>query len=286
MKITTEIDKMQIFSRIIKKDNKSIGFVPTMGYLHDGHVSLIKNARKQNDIVVLSIFVNPLQFGPNEDYERYPRDIARDEEIAKKEGVDVVFYPKYEDMYPEGFSTYVEVPELSKNLCGISRIGHFKGVTTVCAKLFEIVKPDIAYFGQKDAQQAIIIKKMIEDLNMNIIMKILPVVREKDGLVMSSRNVNLNDKERKDAAALYQSMKKAEELYKNGERNTDKIVDAVSSLIREKETAKIDYIKIVDLNTLKDLDRIKEKALLALAVFIGKTRLIDNIALGAEDVWS
>lgn len=159
MKIIDEIDKMRVYSRIMKKDSKSIGFVPTMGYLHDGHVSLIKNARRQNDIVVLSIFVNPIQFGPGEDYEKYPRDAIRDEEIAKKEGVDVIFYPDKEDMYPNGYSTYVEVENLTDNLCGLSRPGHFKGVTTVVMKLFQIIKPDIAYFGQKDAQQAIVIKK-------------------------------------------------------------------------------------------------------------------------------
>ncbi len=283
MKIINEIDKMRVYSRIMKKDSKSIGFVPTMGYLHDGHASLIKNARKQNDIAILSIFVNPIQFVPGEDYEKYPRDAARDEEIAKKEGVDVIFYPNKEDMYPNGYSTYVEVENLSDNLCGLSRPGHFKGMTTVVMKLFQIVKPDIAYFGQKDAQQAIVIKKMVNDLNMDIIIKVLPIVREPDGLAMSSRNEYLNKKEKESAAALYQALKKAEGLFSGGERNAKKIIDSIRDLMKTINTAKIDYIKIVDMNSLKDVDEIKNEELIALAVFIGKTRLIDNIIVGVQN---
>ncbi len=280
MKIINEIGKMKVYSRIMRKDSKSIGFVPTMGYLHDGHVSLIKNARKQNDMVILSIFVNPIQFAPSEDYEKYPRDAARDEEIARKEGVDVIFYPNKEDMYPKGYSTYVEVENLTDNLCGLSRPGHFKGVTTVVMKLFEITKPDIAYFGQKDAQQAIVIKKMVSDLNMDITTKVLPTVREPDGLAMSSRNECLNKKEKENAIVLYQALKKAEVLFSDGERNSKKIIDSMRDLINAKDTAKIDYIKVVDLDTVKDITQIKDKALIALAVFIGKTRLIDNIIVG------
>lgn len=283
MKIIDEIDKMRVYSRIMKKDYKSIGFVPTMGYLHDGHVSLIKNARRQNDIVVLSIFVNPIQFGPGEDYEKYPRDAIRDEEIAKKEGVDVIFYPDKEDMYPNGYSTYVEVENLTDNLCGLSRPGHFKGVTTVVMKLFQIIKPDIAYFGQKDAQQAIVIKKIVNDLNMDIIVKVLPIIREPDGLAMSSRNEYLNKKEKESAAILYQALKKAEGLFSVGERNAKKIIDSIRGLIKTVDTAKIDYIKIVDTNSLEDIDEIKNEALIALAVSIGKTRLIDNIIVGAQN---
>jgi len=288
MKIINEIDKMRIYSRIMKKDSKSIGFVPTMGYLHDGHVSLIKNARKQNDIVVLSIFVNPIQFAPGEDYEKYPRNAAKDEEIAKGEGVDVIFYPNKEDMYPNGYSTYVEVENLSEGLCGLSRPGHFKGVSTVVMKLFQIVKPDIAYFGQKDAQQAIVIKKMVNDLNMDIIIKVLPIVREPDGLAMSSRNEYLNKKERESATVLYQALKKAEGLFSGGERNAKKIIDSIQGLIKQDliktiNTAKIDYIKAVDMNSLEDIDEIKNEALITLAVSIGKTRLIDNIIVGAQN---
>ena len=288
MKIINEIDKMRVYSRIMKKDSKSIGFVPTMGYLHDGHVSLIKNARKQNDIVVLSIFVNPIQFAPGEDYEKYPRNAAKDEEIAKGEGVDVIFYPNKEDMYPNGYSTYVEVENLSEGLCGLSRPGHFKGVSTVVMKLFQIVKPDIAYFGQKDAQQAIVIKKMVNDLNMDIIIKVLPIVREPDGLAMSSRNEYLNKKERESATVLYQALKKAEGLFSGGERNAKKIIDSIQGLIKQDliktiNTAKIDYIKAVDMNSLEDIDEIKNEALITLAVSIGKTRLIDNIIVGAQN---
>ncbi len=288
MKIINEIDKMRVYSRIMKKDSKSIGLVPTMGYLHDGHVSLIKNARKQNDVVVLSIFVNPIQFAPGEDYEKYPRDTARDEEIAKGEDVDVIFYPNKEDMYPNGYSTYVEVESLGEGLCGLARPGHFKGVSTVVMKLFQIVKPDIAYFGQKDAQQAIVIKKMINDLNMDIIIKVLPIVREPDGLAMSSRNEYLNKKERESAIVLYQALKKAEGLFSGGERNAKKIIDSIQGLIKQDliktiNTAKIDYIKAVDMNSLEDVDEIKNEALIALAVSIGKTRLIDNIIVGAQN---
>lgn len=283
MKTITEIDKMQVYSRIMKKDGKSIGLVPTMGYLHGGHVSLIKNARKQNDIVVLSIFVNPIQFGPDEDYQNYPRDSKRDEEIAKKEGVDIIFYPKKEDMYPKGFSTYIEVENLTENLCSSSRPGHFRGVATVVSKLFEIVKPDIAYFGQKDAQQAIIIKKMAKDLNMEVIIKVLPTVRESDGLALSSRNTYLSRNERHDAVILYESLKKAEGLFRSGERNSQNIINTMKDMIISKDSARIDYIKIVDLDTLKDMEEIRKDALAALAVFIGKTRLIDNMIIGAHD---
>lgn len=283
MKILTDIDKMKIYSRIMKKDGKSIGFVPTMGYLHDGHVSLIRNARKQNDIVIMSVFVNPIQFGPGEDYEKYPRDIARDEDIAKKEGVDVVFYPKKEDMYPADFSTYVEVGNLTDNLCGVKRPGHFKSVATVVTKLFEITKPDMAYFGQKDAQQAAVIKKMARDLNMDIIIKILPIIREDDGLAMSSRNAFLNKKERQSALVLYQALKKAEELFSGGERSSKKIAESIEGLLIKTESAKIDYIKIVDAEDLKDINEIKDAALVALAVFIGKTRLIDNTILDPKN---
>jgi pantoate--beta-alanine ligase len=254
-----------------------------MGYLHDGHVSLMRYARKQSDIVIVSIFVNPLQFGPNEDYKKYPRDIARDEEIVKQEGVDVLFYPDSKDMYPEGYSTYVEVTNITDNLCGASRPNHFKGVTTVVTKLFEITKPDIAYFGQKDAQQVAVIKKMVGDLNMDILIKVMPIVRESDGLAMSSRNVYLTKDERSDALAVNQALKKAEELYLNGERESKKIIEAMKDIIRKKDTARIDYLKIVDLETLKDIDRISDKALAAAAILIGKTRLIDNVVLGEKN---
>lgn len=282
MNIIKNIDKMKIYSRIKKKDGKMIGFVPTMGYLHEGHMSLINAAKKQTDIVVLSIFVNPLQFGPDEDYAKYPRDMERDEEMLNKEGVDVVFYPDNDMMYPEGYSTYVNVKNITENLCGMSRPAHFDGVATVVTKLFNIIDPDIAYFGQKDAQQAAIVKRVVGDLNMGILIKVLPVIRESDGLAMSSRNAYLDDRERKDAAVLYNSLRKAEELFNNGESRAQVIIKHMEGLIRDKETAKIDYIKVVDAQSLKDIKMIKDEALVALAVYIGKTRLIDNTILGGK----
>ena len=279
MKIIDSIQRMHTMVKILKKEGKSIGFVPTMGYLHDGHMSLMKTARSHTDTVVLSIFVNPLQFAPSEDFDKYPRDLPRDEDMARRAGVDIIFYPKKEEMYPEGYCTYVEVNGLTEGLCGASRPGHFKGVTTVVAKLFSIVRPDMAYFGQKDAQQAIVLKRMVDDLNMGIDVKILPIVREKDGLAMSSRNVYLSAQERKDAVVLYESLKKAEEAVKQGERDPKAIVKAVSEMIRKKPSARIDYIAVVDTKNLRELKTISGEALVALAVFVGSTRLIDNIIL-------
>ncbi len=279
MKIINHIDKMKTYARIMKKENKLVGLVPTMGYLHEGHLSIIKAARNQSDIVIVSIFVNPVQFGPDEDFEKYPRDIKRDEELAKECGVDIIFYPKKEDMYPEGFSTYVDVEKLTKVLCGKSRPGHFRGVTTVVMKLFEIIKPDIAYFGQKDAQQAYVVKKMIEDLNMDIITKIMPIIREEDGLAMSSRNIYLTKSKRKDASLIYKSLKLAEGLIGSGEINPKKIIKKMRDLLSEKPSLKIDYILIVDTKSLKEVTTVEGEVLIAIAVFIGKTRLIDNIIL-------
>ncbi|UCD54803.1 MAG: pantoate--beta-alanine ligase [Candidatus Omnitrophota bacterium] len=279
MKIINRIDKMKTYARIMKKENKLIGLVPTMGYLHEGHLSIIRAARNQSDIVIVSIFVNPVQFGPGEDFEKYPRDINRDEELAKDCGVDIIFYPKKEDMYPEGFSTYVNVEKMTENLCGKSRPHHFRGVTTVVMKLFEIIKPDITYFGQKDAQQAYVIKKMIEDLNMDITMKIMPIIREEDGLAMSSRNIYLSESERKDASLVYESLKLAEGLIASGQANPKKIIKKMRDLLSEKPALNIDYISIVDTKTLKEVTTIEGEVLIAIAVFIGKTRLIDNIIL-------
>jgi len=228
---------------------------------------------------VMSIFVNPAQFGPNEDFEKYPRDLKRDEELARSAGVDVLFCPSLKEMYPPGYATYVNVEGLTDTLCGAARPGHFKGVTTVVAKLLEIVKPDIVYFGQKDAQQAVVIKKMIEDLNTGIEMKTLPIIRDKDGLAMSSRNIYLSEEEKADALSVYQSLKKAEELINKGERDSKKIIKAMEDIIKTKRSAKIDYISIVDAKELKDLKAISGEVLIALAVFIGKTRLIDNMIM-------
>ena len=283
MKIIRDIDKMKTYSKIMRKQNKLIGLVPTMGYLHEGHLSLIKNARKQSDVVIVSIFVNPTQFGQSEDFEKYPRNIEKDEELAKACGVDVLFYPEKDAMYPEGFSTYVNVERLTASLCGKSRKGHFRGVTTVVMKLFEITKPDIAYFGQKDAQQALVIKKMIEDLNMDVTMKILPIIRESDGLAMSSRNTYLSSSERKDATVLYKALKEAEGLINSGEKDPKKIIKKMKSVIKEAPSAEVDYVSIVDTKHLKEASEIKGDILIALAVFIGKTRLIDNVVLSIKE---
>jgi pantoate--beta-alanine ligase len=277
MKIIENIPNMVAFSQMVKKEGKTIGLVPTMGYLHEGHLGLARAAKKLNDVVVMSIFVNPIQFGPDEDLDSYPRDLKRDEDLAASAGVDVVFYPSAKEMYPDGFATYVNVEGLTETLCGARRPGHFKGVTTVVAKLFGIIKPNMAYFGQKDAQQSIVIKKMVCDLNMDIDIKVLPTAREKDGLAMSSRNNYLSKAEREDAAILYRSLQAAESLIKGGEKNSGKIIQQVGAIIKSKPAARIDYIAVVDPKDLRDVDAISGKALVALAVFVGKTRLIDNI---------
>ena len=277
MKIVNNISRMTTLSKIYKKEGKSIGLVPTMGYLHEGHLSLVRTAKKHTDVVVMSIFVNPTQFGLGEDFDKYPRDFKRDEELARTAGVDVVFYPSVNEMYPEGYATFVNVENLSDTLCGSSRSGHFKGVATVVTKLFNIVKPEIAYFGQKDAQQAIILKKMAQDLNMDVDIRMLPTVREKDGLAMSSRNTYLSGEERSDSVCLYHSLKRAEDLIDKGERDSRKVIKAMEDVIKEKKSARIDYISIVNTGNLKELKTLSGEALIALAVFIGKTRLIDNI---------
>ena len=279
MKLYKRISDLQRDILKLKREGKRIGFVPTMGYLHEGHLSLARYARRENDIVVISIFVNPTQFGPREDYRRYPRDLKRDLRLAREEGVDIVFYPSVEEMYPTKYRTYVEVEELSRVLCGKSRPGHFRGVTTVCAKLFNIVMPDVAYFGQKDAQQAIIIKRMVRDLNFPLKIKVLPIVREKDGLALSSRNVYLSSEERKEATVLYRSLKIAEQMVKEGVKDSRKIKRRVRNMISRKKTAKIDYVEIVSLEDLEPVTVIDKPALLALAVWFGKARLIDNTIL-------
>lgn len=278
MKIVRNINYLQKEIAGLKKRGKVIGFVPTMGYLHAGHLSLIKKARKECQIVVVSIFVNPLQFGPKEDLKKYPRDFSRDITLCRKY-VDILFFPSASLMYSKDFLTSVEVKGLSNILCGASRPGHFKGVATVVNKLFNIVLPDVAYFGQKDAQQAIIIKKMVRDLNMAIKIKVLPTVREKDGLAMSSRNKYLIAQERRDAVILYKSLTLAKKLLKNGQNNCKNIISKMKELILKVKTAKIDYISIINPETLSPLKSIENKALVFLAVFIGKTRLIDNLLL-------
>lgn len=263
----------------LKRRGDIVGLVPTMGFLHKGHLSLIKRARRDSDCVVVSIFVNPTQFGPKEDFKDYPRDLKKDLTVCKRSGVDMVFVPGVRSMYPEGFSTYVNVEGLTEGLCGAKRPGHFRGVTTVVAKLFNIVSPDIAYFGQKDAQQVIVIKRMVEDLDMPVKIRVMPIVREKDGLAMSSRNIYLGRDSRKQAVSLYKSLRMARGLYKKGERDSKKIISRMRNLILREKDAEIDYIAIVDPETLMDVKKISGKTLVALAVRIGKTRLIDNVIL-------
>ncbi len=279
MEIFSRIDDLKKKLKEERRKKKSIGFVPTMGYLHEGHLSLVRQSVKDNDLTVVSIFVNPTQFGPGEDFERYPRDIERDKRLLEKEKVDYLFFPTNEEMYPTGFKTFVEVSELGKKLCGKSRPGHFRGVTTVVLKLFNIVQPDKAYFGQKDAQQAIIIKRMVKDLNADVEIVVMPIVREDDGLAMSSRNVYLNEEERKNATVLYKSLKEAERMIKEGERDAEKVINRMREIVMSYPKAVIDYIEIVDTEELNPVNPIKGKVLIALAVYIGKARLIDNTIL-------
>jgi len=276
MRLVHTVSEMKKLSNEDLKSGKKIGFVPTMGYLHKGHLSLVEAARKENDIVVVSIFVNPTQFGPNEDYSRYPRDLERDLRLLEPFGVDYVFVPSVEEMYPPFYSVYVEETELSKYLCGASRPGHFRGVCTVVAKLFNIVKPTRAYFGQKDAQQFRVLRRMVENLNMDVEMIEMPIVREEDGLAMSSRNVYLNEDERKEATRLYKSLLRAKELIDSGERDVQKIKQEMFRVL-EHPLLRIDYVEIVDEKTLRPVDKIESKIIIALAVFVGKARLIDNI---------
>ncbi len=264
----------------LKKKNRLIGFVPTMGYLHKGHLSLMRQARKDTDVVVVSIYVNPAQFGPREDFKKYPRDLERDLRLCSSVGVDIVFNPDNREMYPEGYTTYVNLERLTDKLCGASRPGHFKGVATIVTKLFNIVHPDIAYFGQKDAQQAIIMHRMTRDLNFPIKIKVMPIIRERDGLAMSSRNIYLSPEEREEAIVLYKALCKAKRMIGSGERNSKKIKSAMRGIIEKAKAARIDYISIVDLENLEDIEKVAGKVLIALAVWIGKTRLIDNIILG------
>jgi pantoate--beta-alanine ligase len=263
----------------IKRMKRRIGLVPTMGALHDGHFSLIRRARRENDIVVVSIFVNPAQFGPKEDLRRYPRNIKKDIDSCRKLGVDVVFLPETADMYPEGYSTFVNVSGLSDVLCGASRPGHFRGVATVIVKLLNIIRPDTLYMGQKDAQQAIIVSRLVEDLNFPVKVRVVPTVRQEDGLALSSRNAYLSEKDRRAALALSKSLKLAETLIRGGQRNAARIKGAMSRLIEKDKRAKIDYIEIVDAHRLKPVKKINSGDLIALAVKIGKTRLIDNMVI-------
>ena len=282
MRVITSVEKMQFFSENLRSQGERIAFVPTMGYFHEGHLHLMKEAKKMADHVVVSIYVNPTQFGPKEDFSRYPRDVERDVKMAEGVSVDVIFYPTNRAMYPKDYQTYVDVEKVTQNLCGMSRPGHFRGVTTVCNKLFNIVKPHVAVFGKKDFQQFMAVKRMVEDLNMDLEIIGLPTVREKDGLAMSSRNKYLSKNERQSALSLVRSLKLAQKLYSGGERRASVIINAAEKLIKKSPDTTIDYIQICDTKTLKDVNQIKRQAVMALAVKVGKTRLIDNHVFGEE----
>lgn len=276
MKIETTVAAVREQVKAWKKEGLSVGFVPTMGYLHEGHGSLITAARENNDKVVVSIFVNPMQFGPTEDLASYPRDLDKDSAYCESLGVDLIFHPHPEEMYHDGFSSYVDMNILTQELCGLSRPVHFRGVCTVVNKLFNIVTPDRAYFGQKDAQQLAIIRHMVDDLNMDIEIVGCPIVREEDGLAKSSRNTYLSPEERRAALILSKSIKLGYRMVAEGERDAIKVVEAMKAKIETEPMAKIDYVKAVDGLTMQQITSVKKPMLVAIAVYIGKTRLIDN----------
>lgn len=275
MKIVSTIQEVRDQVNQWKKEGKSVGFVPTMGYLHEGHMSLI-DAASENDKVVVSIFVNPMQFGPNEDLASYPRDLNHDAKMCQEHGVDLIFHPTPEEMYGDSFYSYVDMNVLTDELCGLSRPVHFRGVCTVVTKLFNIVRPDKAYFGQKDAQQLAIIKRMVKDLNMPLEIVGCPIIREEDGLAKSSRNTYLSEEERKAALVLSRSIALGKKMVEEGEQDSKKVIDAMTVEIQKEPLAKIDYVKMVSLETMQQVETIEGGILTAIAVYIGKTRLIDN----------
>ncbi|MDR4503257.1 MAG: pantoate--beta-alanine ligase [Candidatus Scalindua sp.] len=279
MDVVRSINTMQLMINAVKAEGCSIGFVPTMGALHEGHLSLMRSARNECDKLIVSIFVNPIQFEREDDLANYPHQLETDIEISRNEDVDIVFTPCREEIYPEGFCTYVEQEKLTNRLCGKMRPGHFKGVTTIVTKLFNIIKPDKAYFGQKDYQQSVIIKRLVQDLNMDMDIKVLPIVRDKDGLALSSRNKHLSAEERLDARCLYEALLKAKSLVAANEREVRKIVNEMENIIDAVKDARIDYISLVDSDSLREKTEITGKTVAAVAVWIGSTRLIDNIVL-------
>ncbi len=282
MRLIKEISQMKDYRKKIKAP-QTVGFVPTMGAFHQGHLSLLRKARQQCDKVVVSVFVNPIQFGKGDDYQHYPRNLSEDISLSEKEGVDVVFAPSLEEMYPQDYSTFVQVGgPLSSTLEGASRYGHFKGVATVLVKLFNIIKPDFSYFGEKDYQQVLIVKKVVDELNLDTQIIILPTIREKDGLALSSRNSYLNKEERKVAAILYKALEKAKLWIEEGERNPFSIVSKMKDLIKKEPLARIDYIAVVNPETLGKVEDVKGEVLVLLAVKIGETRLIDNMMFSTE----
>ena len=276
---TTTIAEVRSLSRVARREGRRIGFVPTMGALHAGHLSLVRTAKMQCDVVMVSIFVNPTQFGPNEDFAKYPRTFERDSEMLQKEGVDVIFAPSVDEMYPSGAITYVAVEGMSEKLCGRSRPGHFRGVTTVVSKLFNAVEPDEAFFGQKDAAQVAIIRRMVRDLNIPVEIVVCPVVREPDGLAMSSRNAYLDPQQRKSALALSRSLKSVEYAFSHGERDSARLIETGKRVIEEDPAVRLDYLEVVDPDSLDAVDTVAKTALVAVAAFVGTTRLIDNTVL-------
>ncbi len=268
---------MQELSTNLRNEGKTIGFVPTMGYLHEGHLSLVRKARKENDILVVSIFVNPTQFGPGEDFKKYPRDLERDKSLLQKENVDILFNPIEKEMYPEDFSTYVEETSLTRKWEGEKRPGHFRGVTTIVTKLFHIVLPHRAYFGEKDWQQMLVIKKMVQDLNFPLEIISCPTIRENDGLAMSSRNTYLSPEGRKSAIILYRVLKKGEKLIKESKKNVKEILRELVSLIQKEAGAELDYLALVDPETMEPIDKLQKRNLIIIACRIEGTRLIDNL---------
>lgn len=283
MEIVTSPIEMQTRSLEARRQGKRIAFVPTMGFLHKGHFSLLEEGRRRGDLLVLSLFVNPTQFGQGEDFESYPRDLRRDSELARQAGVDMIFAPEARDMYPPGYATFVDVEGLTDTLCGRSRPGHFRGVTTVVCKLFAIVQPQVALFGQKDFQQLAVLRRMTEDLNLPVEIVGMPIIRENDGLAMSSRNSYLSVGEREQALALCDAIRLARDAVRLGERSTARLLELVRQRIEKEPDAKIDYLQICHGDTLKDLASIDRQAVLLLAVHIGRTRLIDNSYLWEED---
>ncbi len=276
MRVVRTIAEMKSVSRSFAAAGKTVGFVPTMGFLHEGHLSLVRESRKSTAATVVSIFVNPAQFGPAEDFQAYPRDEERDRRMLEGEGVDVLFMPEASEMYPPGYRTYVEVHDLQDRLCGASRPGHFRGVSTIVLKLFGIVGPDVAFFGWKDAQQVVILRKMARDLDLDVRIEGCPLVRDADGLALSSRNTYLSTEERRAALSLSASLREAQSMVQAGERDAGAVIGRMKGVIGREPLARIDYVEIVGLDDLAPLKTIAGNVLIALAVFVGRTRLIDN----------
>ncbi len=283
MRIIQNIKELRKTLDVARRKGKTIGFVPTMGYFHEGHLSLMRRSKKECDVCVVSIYVNPAQFGPKEDLQAYPRDFKRDASMSRKENVDILFIPSDNVIYPNRYLTYIDVEKISKTLCGAFRPGHFKGVATVVAKLLNIVQPDTMYLGQKDAQQVAVLKTMVADLNFPLKIQVAATTREKDGLAMSSRNVYLSPTERAQAPVLYQALKRAQAQVKAGGRSSAKIIQGIIQLIEQQTQGKIQYVACVDAHTLEPLKVLNGQVLIALAVFFGKTRLIDNIVIPIND---